>query len=325
MAASPYNPTYGGAGGGGGGGYQTGNGIGNSLSNNKALASTADPLGAAGMLGGTWWDPANLFGTVRPPNPADAGMGYLDQVPGTISPYYQPYIDAGQQSLSTLMGQYNNLLNDPGAVMNNAAKGFNQSPGYQFQYNQAMNASNGAAAAGGFLGTSNHQGDASARASNLANQDYYNYMGNALNMYNTGLSGMGGINQMGYGASNELAQSLAANLQSQAGMAYKGQENANENQAGITAGIAKMGGSLLGAFSDIRLKENIKKVGERNGFNIYQFNYKNYPDRSYEGVMAQEVLDIKPEAVHEEDGYLYVDYGLLGLEMREIKNANPTN
>jgi hypothetical protein len=207
--------------------------------------------------------------------------------------------------------------------MNNAAKGFQQSPGYQFNMNQNMNASNQAAAAGGFLGSSGHQQDSANRASNLANQDYYNYLGNALNMYNTGLQGTSGINQMGYNASNELANSLANVMMAQAGMAYKGQENANQAQAGITGNVMKIGGAVAGAFSDIRLKENIKKVGEQNGLNIYKFQYKHYPHKTFEGVMAQEVEQIKPEAVHEEDGYLYVDYGMLGLEMREVENASP--
>src|ERR1700751_3520310 len=104
-------------------------------------------------------------------NPADKAMPYLDQIPDTIKPYYQPYIDAGQQSLSSLMGQYNTLLSNPGAIMNMAGGGFQQSPGYQFQMNQAINAANNAAASGGMAGTPYHQQNAAGMASNLANQD----------------------------------------------------------------------------------------------------------------------------------------------------------
>ena len=171
-------------------------------------------------------------------NPADSGMNYLNQIPGTITPYYQPYIDAGNQSLNTLMGQYNNLLSDPGAVMSMAGSGFQQSPGYQYQYDQGMNAANSAAASGGMLGTPYHQQQAASTAEGLANQDYYNFLNHSLGLYNQGLSGMQGINQMGYGASNELAQSLAGNLQSQAGMAYAGQGNQNQANADFIHGIA---------------------------------------------------------------------------------------
>ncbi|UNF41115.1 tail fiber domain-containing protein [Bartonella krasnovii] len=58
-------------------------------------------------------------------------------------------------------------------------------------------------------------------------------------------------------------------------------------------------GTILGTFaglSDIRAKENIREVGQRNGYTLYEYNYKGYPER-YRGVMAQDVLKLKPEAV----------------------------
>jgi hypothetical protein len=319
MSNSAYNPTYGGAGGGGGGGYQTGSGMANSLTDNSILASFGDPLGFAGMGGGTWWDPGNIFGTVRAPNPAESGMPYLDQIAPTISPYYQPYIDAGQQALGGLMGEYGGLMDDPAARMNQIGSSFQQSPGYGFQYDQGMNAANAAAGAGGMAGTPAHQQQASTMASNLANQDYNNYLGNATGYYNQGLQGMSGINQMGYGASNELAQSLMSALMSQGGMAYAGQESANAEQGGITDQLMSIGGSVMGAFSDVRLKKDIEKVGEKNGHNIYHFKYIDAPEKTWEGVMAQEVEKIMPEAVKTLDGYLHVNYEMLGLKMKEVK------
>lgn len=73
--------------------------------------------------------------------------------------------------------------------------------------------------------------------------------------------------------------------------------------------------------SDIKLKENIKKVGEQNGFNIYtwdwndlakSFGIENQPTR---GVMAQEVMNVIPSAVkpHPVNGYLTVDYSKIGV------------
>jgi len=68
-------------------------------------------------------------------------------------------------------------------------------------------------------------------------------------------------------------------------------------------------------FSDRRLKENIKNVGKENGFNIYEFNYINNPQK-YIGVMADEVKEILPAAVGEQNGYMTVDYSLIGVEFR---------
>jgi hypothetical protein len=263
------------------------------------------------------------FGGGSAQNPADIGMQYLNQIAPTITPYYQPYIDAGQQSLDSLMREYGSLMNDPSARMNQIGSSFQQSPGYGFQYDQGMNAANAAASAGGMAGTPAHQQQASTMANNLANQDYYNYLNNATGYYNQGLGGMSGINQMGYGASNELAQSLMSALMSQGGMGYNGQENQNAQQQqqgnnlmGTLGGIA---GGLTSLFSDKRLKKDIKKVGEKNGHNIYHFKYIDAPEKTWEGVIAQEVERIVPEAIVHIDGYLGVNYSMLGLEMKEVK------
>lgn len=71
-----------------------------------------------------------------------------------------------------------------------------------------------------------------------------------------------------------------------------------------TAGKAIM--SIL-PFSDKRLKDNIEKVGELNdGQNVYRYDFGN--GRTQLGLLAQEVLKKKPDAVGKRDGYLTVDY-----------------
>lgn len=84
---------------------------------------------------------------------------------------------------------------------------------------------------------------------------------------------------------------------------------------GGTASTLGSIGTALGFFSDERLKENIVKVGEENGHNIYNFNYIG-GNTKVTGVLAQEVQKICPEAVFEENGYLKVNYEKIGIEMR---------
>jgi hypothetical protein len=178
-------------------------------------------------------------------NPANAAMPYLQQIPGTITPYFQPYIDAGGDSLNTLIKQYQTLLNNPGQVINSAGAGYQQSPGYQYQYNQGINGANAAAAAGGTLGTPEHQQEAASMSSNLANQDYQKYLQQALDLYGQGLKGEQGINHMGFNASTDLAKSLASNLQSEATLGYTGQSGqnmANSQMIGLLASV--LGGFL---------------------------------------------------------------------------------
>ena len=71
--------------------------------------------------------------------------------------------------------------------------------------------------------------------------------------------------------------------------------------------------------SDSRLKEDIKKIGTSiDGHNIYKFKYLDSPEY-YTGVMAEEVLAKKPEAVgYMDNGYLGVDYSQIDVEMREV-------
>ena len=72
--------------------------------------------------------------------------------------------------------------------------------------------------------------------------------------------------------------------------------------------------------SDARLKENIVKVGNSpSGIGIYEWNYKSAPNSRYQGVMAQEVMQIVPEAVYsEEDGFLSVYYDMLDVEVKLV-------
>jgi len=69
--------------------------------------------------------------------------------------------------------------------------------------------------------------------------------------------------------------------------------------------------------SDRRLKNNIKLIDNKNGFNIYEFSY-NGMDGVFEGVMADEVEGVMPEAVVELSGYKAVNYDKIGIEFKRV-------
>lgn len=73
------------------------------------------------------------------------------------------------------------------------------------------------------------------------------------------------------------------------------------------------------ASSDRRLKENIKKIGKSiSGLNIYKYNYIGKA-KQYIGAMADEVMQVKPEAVVTMDnGYLGVNYSLIDVDFKEV-------
>lgn len=142
-----------------------------------------------------------------------------------------------------------------------------------------------------------------------------------INIVNQGLAGM----NSGYSAAGTMAGQMGQNAASMYGAmgSYKnGADNAaaNANPMGALLGA----GAQLGAAyikSDPRLKQNIELVGrdERTGLNLYEFAYKNMPHERWRGVMADEVLQVMPSAVHaNEEGFMSVDYGALGIEMTKI-------
>lgn len=94
-----------------------------------------------------------------------------------------------------------------------------------------------------------------------------------------------------------------------------GQFGSQSSTQSQNAGLMGMLGFGLQAapllFSDRRLKEDIKRVGETDeGLGIFTYKYKGHPT-THMGVMAQDVQKVKPDAVKKVGGYLAVDYGAI--------------
>ena len=96
--------------------------------------------------------------------------------------------------------------------------------------------------------------------------------------------------------------------------------NSNDSFLGDLGGLLGGAASAYTAFSDRRLKENIRfcTVDPRTELNLYEFNYIN-DDRKFIGVMADEVELVYPHAVEETDlGFKAVNYDMLGIEFKEV-------
>jgi len=98
--------------------------------------------------------------------------------------------------------------------------------------------------------------------------------------------------------------------------------NTQDSFLGDLGGIMGGAASLYTAFgSDRRIKENIVEVGvdQRTALTLYQFNYIGGDGRRFEGVMADEVELVYPDAVVDTDqGYKAVRYDLLNIEFKEV-------
>jgi len=233
--------------------------------------------------------------------------------------------------------------------------------GISQQQNQRAMASMGANPnSGRFAGMQNATGlqQAAMRANAMTGaRNQAQQMGYARKLDAAGLGrGLAGASAAAYGGASNAGSMAGQNAQS-AGQNYMGNmaigsgtiaqgqqmqlsglSNILNNQ---TSAYVNTSGSLLGdiggalggaaaaytAFSDRRLKENIEEVAvdQRTALPLYEFNYvKEFSDPSirYRGVMADDVELVYPEAVTEtEFGYKVVNYGMLGIEFKEVSNG----
>lgn len=149
--------------------------------------------------------------------------------------------------------------------------------------------------------------------------DAYNTANNAAlierNMPLTDLQGLGGsgtaqgVHGMDF---MSTPQPTVANtdLSGNVWNAYNAKANQYNQQM---QGIYSLAGSAMGAMamSDIRVKRDITKIDDDpRGWGVYTFRYLN-DDAWHKGFMAQEVMTSRPDAVHNIDGVLYIDYGVL--------------
>lgn len=189
---------------------------------------------------------SNLFGGK---NPADSAMPYLNQIPGQTNQYYDPWFQAGKNAIPGLQDQYSKLLSDPGAFMNKMGESYKQSPGLNFAIQQAMQGAGHAAAAGGMAGSPQHEQQNMQLSSDLASQDYNNWMNNALGLYGAGLSGQQGMSQQGQQAGSSMADMIAQTLAQQANMAFRGQQEKNSMNNSFLGGLGRLGGAALGGMA----------------------------------------------------------------------------
>lgn len=144
-------------------------------------------------------------------NPATGAMNYLDQIPG----------------------QYTNP-----DMYNQIAGQYKQSPGYQEKLRTAMMAGNNAAAAGGMLGSNQHQFMNAHEAEGLADEDFQNYWNRRM-----------GLNQ-----------DMGSLMGSKAQYSYNGQAGLNQEHANkinqILQLIGSLGGGALGWLNNRNNNQN---------------------------------------------------------------------
>ena len=212
---------------------------------------------------------------------------------------YQSYLDKLQPQFANQTSDLQTSLANKGISIGSEAYSRAMSD-LQDSQNSALNQAAYQATLAGQNAFSNSLSDdlRSAGFSNAAQTSYINQLLQALQNSYSGYDIAMDKYKVQYGADDRIANNRANNAQSA--------QNFGNNvlNSAISSGITA-------AFSDARLKENIKPVGRLdNGLTVYLFNFKgsNVPQI---GLIAQEVIKQKPEAVVEDtDGYLSVRYDI---------------
>lgn len=236
---------------------------------------------------------------------SEAGMNELRTQFANLQELLKPYVEVGPEALQgqrAIVG-----LGGPAEEAAQIAR-IEQSPLFQAQVRQGEEALlQGASATGGLRGGNIQAALAQFRPGMLQSQIDLQY------------ERLGGLTTLGQksaaaqaGAGMGLAESLSG-LYGDIGASRAGRAMAEQRAQGqFQGGLINLAGQALPAigkmFSDIRLKENIKKIGTRpDGLGVYEFDYIWGGDRNI-GLMAQEVNEVYPHAVGVVDGYLTVNY-----------------
>lgn len=224
--------------------------------------------------------------------------------------YLDPQFQQGQAQLQSQLADQG--IPQGSSAYNTAMQNF----GLQKQqaYQSAMNQATSGGAA--YQAQLNQTGLANqAQQAQLYTQQY----NQPLSFYSSLMSGtqptlpqFSGVNQSSAAPTNVLGayqNAYQGNLNS-----YNAQVgSANSATSGLTGLLGTGSLAAATAFSDSRLKKNIKRIGEmKNGLPVYQFSYL-WDTIKHIGVMAQDVLHVKPEAVIiGKDGFMMVDYSMIG-------------
>ena len=253
--------------------------------------------------------------------------------------FLQPYIDVGREALSPLSGlvagrsfdaqtgEFDTLTPEERLAL------FEESPGYQFRLQEGQRALEASQAARGGLLSGRAALESLRYGQGLASNEYDSYINR--------LASLAGIGQASAGQAANIAGNVAGQIgQAQIGIGSLGLQrelargqifsdtiaNVGENITPDPEQLAAVGQAspaLMAMFSDKNLKENFEKIGRSpSGIPIYCFDYKDKKlgQYRYQGVLAQDVQKIKPEAVIRlKDGRLMVDYSKIDVNYRRVE------
>lgn len=282
----------------------------------NALLGLQPAAPAGGGIGG------GLPGTQ---GPGTAPGGITQENIDNVSSRFGPLATAIRNGLMAQQGMQSNPVAEQVPVQQaptvtqptaqSAYEQFKNYTGYTTRLNEANNALNSGYAAKGTL-----QSGAALQALAKMNQDYAsnefgNYMGYLTNQQQLGPGAANALSGVGTQYANNVGN-MTIQQGNNLANAYIAKGNNSANMIGNIAGGLGQATSFL--LSEREAKRDIEEIGpwdnKGDGLKKYRFRYKHDPEgATYEGVMADEVAELRPEAIGPKlaNGWRTVNYAAL--------------
>lgn len=177
----------------------------------------------------------------------DQANAIARQTIATAQPLYQPFIDQGTAGL----GAYADLtgVNGPDAATK-AMSQFTASPGYQYQVSEGLKGVDAGAASRGMLTSGQTIKAEETLGSNLADQDFGNYMTRLNTLANFGSNAVSGFSNVLVGQGNQQQSTDTSAAGAQANIVGKEFSGITNSLTGL-ASTSGLGGSGGGGSSGI--------------------------------------------------------------------------
>ena len=239
-------------------------------------------------------------------NSGERAIEVLQQATTEGQSFLEPFQQLGQQGLDQ-----SQLLTDPSAQFDF----LQNNPLFQMGLDNANRVTQQSAAARGRLSSGDTLQQLNNNALLTAQPLISNQQNSIQNLLNQGLQTATNQGNIAIGQGTNVANTTT-DIGAALGAGQVGAANARAQGA---QNILSLGGQIYGEFSDPSLKENIELIGTKNGFNIYTWDWNELANKelgltgSSEGVMADEVNEVMPEAVEYKDGFMHVNYSMIGV------------
>jgi hypothetical protein len=179
-------------------------------------------------------------------NPADQAMQFSRQLPGQVQPYYQPFIDQGQQANQGLNEQYTQMSENPGDYMNQLMKGYSLDNGFQMQKKLLQKELSGIAAAGGYRGNQYDQEKQGQLVAALLANHRGDWLDRVRALQESGLQGRRHAGDLGFAASTGLGDVLGSNTNTMGSIAFQGAQAKQQARSDLLRNIIGGAGLAFG-------------------------------------------------------------------------------